>query len=74
MTVLALATLVDATKNRNDPICVALPKVAKASEKRNIASQYHHFLPKDVTYAHQPLKSPTEQHHRYIYKKDILMS
>ncbi len=31
MTVLALATLGDATKNRNDPISVVLPKMAKAS-------------------------------------------
>jgi hypothetical protein len=31
VTVLALATLGSATKNRNDPICVALSKVAKAS-------------------------------------------
>jgi hypothetical protein len=33
MTLLALATLGDATKNRNDPLCVALPKVAKARRK-----------------------------------------
>ncbi len=31
VTVLALATLGGATKNRNDPICVALSKVAKTS-------------------------------------------
>jgi hypothetical protein len=31
-TVLALATLGDATRNRNNPICVALPKVANASK------------------------------------------
>jgi hypothetical protein len=31
-TELALATLGDATKNRNDPIFVAPPKVAKASK------------------------------------------
>jgi len=30
-TVLALATLGDATRNRNNPICVASPKVANAS-------------------------------------------
>jgi hypothetical protein len=28
------------TQNKNDPICVALPKVAKASKKGNIASRY----------------------------------
>jgi len=32
-TVLALATLGDATRNRNNPICVVPPKVAKASKK-----------------------------------------
>jgi hypothetical protein len=32
VTVFALATLGDATKNRNDPISVAPPKVAKASK------------------------------------------
>jgi hypothetical protein len=31
MNVLALATLSDATRNRNDPISAAPPKVAKAS-------------------------------------------
>ncbi len=30
-TVLALATLGNALRNRNNPICVASPKVAKAS-------------------------------------------
>ncbi len=30
-TLLALVTLDDTTKNRNDPICVAMPKVGKAS-------------------------------------------
>jgi hypothetical protein len=30
--VLALATLGGATRNRNNPICVASPKVAKASK------------------------------------------
>jgi len=32
ITVLALATLGDVTRNRNNPICVASPKVAKASK------------------------------------------
>jgi hypothetical protein len=32
MIVLALTTLGNATKYRNDPICVTLPKVAKASK------------------------------------------
>jgi hypothetical protein len=30
-TVLALATLFDMVQNRNDPICIVLPKVAKVS-------------------------------------------
>ncbi len=30
-TVLALVTFGDTTKNRNDPICVVRPKVAKAN-------------------------------------------
>jgi hypothetical protein len=33
VTVLTLATLSDVTKNRNDPICIAPPKVAKASKE-----------------------------------------
>jgi hypothetical protein len=32
VTVLALATLGSVTRNRKNPICVASPKVAKASE------------------------------------------
>ncbi len=37
MTILALATLGDATKNRNDPIYVASPKVAKAKVHTSVA-------------------------------------
>jgi hypothetical protein len=37
MTVLALATLGDATKNRNDPICVAPPKVDKAKKEGDVS-------------------------------------
>jgi hypothetical protein len=37
MTVLALTTLGDATKNTNDPICVAPPEVAKTGKDK-----YHH--------------------------------
>ncbi len=32
VTVLALATLGGASRNRNNPICVVLPKVARASK------------------------------------------
>jgi hypothetical protein len=35
-TVLALATLGSATTNRNDPISVALPKVANASTSMSL--------------------------------------
>jgi hypothetical protein len=35
-TVLALATLGGVTKNRNDPICVTLPKVAKAKKQGDV--------------------------------------
>ncbi len=35
-TVLALATLGGATINRNDPICVTPPRVAKASKEGDI--------------------------------------
>jgi hypothetical protein len=38
VTVLALATLSDAAKNENDPICVVPPKVAKASGEGDIAN------------------------------------
>jgi hypothetical protein len=36
-TVLALATLDGATKNRNDPICVVPPKVAKVRKEGDVA-------------------------------------
>ncbi len=42
--VLALATLDSKTKNRNDPICVALPKVAKASKA--LAQSHRRFCHK----------------------------
>ncbi len=38
---LALAILGGKAKNRNDPICVALPKVAKASKGGDITLRYH---------------------------------
>ncbi len=34
--VLALATFGDVTRNRNNPICVAQPKAAKASTMVNV--------------------------------------
>ncbi len=43
--VLALATLGDAPRNRNNPICVALPKVAKARTTASVACrccQHYH--------------------------------
>ncbi len=40
MTILALATLGNATKNRNDPISVMPPKVAKASKDGVISPMF----------------------------------
>ncbi len=39
----ALATLGDVMQNKNDPICVALPKVAKASVPYFIEYSVHFF-------------------------------
>ncbi len=39
--VLALATLGDATRNRNNPICVTQPKVAKASAMACVTCHCH---------------------------------
>ncbi len=39
--VLALANLGDATRNRNNPICVMQPKVAKASTMVSVACHCH---------------------------------
>jgi hypothetical protein len=41
MTVLALATLGGVTSNRNNPICIASPKVAKASTMVTVACNCH---------------------------------
>jgi hypothetical protein len=44
VTELALATLDDATKKRYNNICVALPKVARASKEADMQMQYQrHF-------------------------------
>ncbi len=51
MTILALATLGDATKNRNDPISVMLPKVAKAGIEGAISPM---FSPTNVASVHLP--------------------
>jgi len=51
MKVLALATLGDLTKNRNDPICVTLPRLAKASMEGAILLM---FLPTNVANVHEP--------------------
>ncbi len=40
MTVLALAALGVSTKNRNDPICVTLPKVDKAKKEGDVSLWY----------------------------------
>ncbi len=45
ITALALATLGSMTRNRNNPICVASPKVAKASTMVTVACHCHrHYL------------------------------
>jgi hypothetical protein len=40
--VLALATLGSMTRNRNNPICVAPPKVAKARTMVSVACRWHY--------------------------------
>ncbi len=42
--VLALATLGDVTRNRNNPLCVVQPKVAKARTMAGVACHCHRHL------------------------------
>jgi hypothetical protein len=55
VTVLALATLGGEIKNRNDPISLAQPKVAKASTIGIVVYCYRrHFRLKNIAYVHEP--------------------
>ncbi len=83
MTVLALPTLGDVTKNRNDPISVVPPKVVKADSHMSLLMA---FSPSNFANVSEPKRSRNIQHNdaqknateqcgvtSFIYNHDVIL-